>query len=105
MTNRKGETPQESAKSGHDNYMWVRQNSQKKSKRESIYFINDNILWGPILPRDALVLAMDINGMIVCWVLMNTDNSVNILYYDTFPKLGLDKGQLKVIKTPLADFT
>lgn len=42
----------------------------------------------PIPHKDALVVAMDISGMVVRSVLMDIGNSVNVLYYDTFTKLG-----------------
>lgn len=42
--------------------------------------------------------------MVARQVLVNTSNIVNILYYDTFVKLGIEKDQLRQIITPLLEF-
>ncbi|XP_019167196.1 PREDICTED: uncharacterized protein LOC109162945 [Ipomoea nil] len=48
---------------------------------------------------------MDINDMIVHRILADTGSSVNVMYYDAFTKLGLPRGQLKEVRTPLSGFT
>ncbi|VFQ66352.1 unnamed protein product [Cuscuta campestris] len=48
---------------------------------------------------------MDINGVDVAQVLVDTANSVNILYLETFQKLRLCHTQLEPLKTPLSGFT
>lgn len=68
------------------------ESSLKMSKIEPIYFIDEDFLRRLMHHRDALVVALDINEMVVCWVLVDTDNSVNVLYYDTFTKMGLERG-------------
>ncbi|XP_031115827.1 uncharacterized protein LOC116019677 [Ipomoea triloba] len=41
--------------------------------------------------RDALVITLDINNTIVHGVLVDIGSSVNVMYYDTFTKLGLSR--------------
>ncbi|VFQ67007.1 unnamed protein product [Cuscuta campestris] len=48
---------------------------------------------------------MDINGVDVARVLVDTGSSVNILYLETFQKLRLCRTQLEPLKTPLSGFT
>ncbi|VFQ85915.1 unnamed protein product [Cuscuta campestris] len=52
-----------------------------------------------------LVITMDINGVDVARVLVDTGSSVNILYLETFQKLRLCRTQLEPLKTPLSGFT
>lgn len=74
--------------------------SYKKAKREPICFTNDDLPRGPTSHNDALVITMDIKGMVVCQVFVDTCNSVNILYNDLFFKLDMKNDQLRIIKTP-----
>ncbi|VFQ87976.1 unnamed protein product, partial [Cuscuta campestris] len=55
--------------------------------------------------NDPLVITMDINGVDVARVLVDTGSSVNILYLETFQKLRLCRTQLEPLKTPLSGFT
>ncbi|XP_019171076.1 PREDICTED: uncharacterized protein LOC109166638 [Ipomoea nil] len=48
---------------------------------------------------------MDVNGVVVRRILVDTGSSVNILHLETFTKLGLARERLTPIKTPLAGFT
>lgn len=42
---------------------------------------------------------MDINDMVMRWVLVDTSSN------DTFTRLGLERGQLKAVRTLLVGFT
>ncbi|XP_019195711.1 PREDICTED: uncharacterized protein LOC109189555 [Ipomoea nil] len=44
------------------------------------------------------------NGVVVRRILVNTGSSVNVLYLETFTKMGLTREQLNPVKTPLAGF-
>ncbi|VFQ68476.1 unnamed protein product [Cuscuta campestris] len=55
--------------------------------------------------NDPLVITMDIDGVDVARVLVDTGSSVNILYLETFQKLRLCRTQLEPLKTPLSGFT
>ncbi|XP_019189544.1 PREDICTED: uncharacterized protein LOC109183972 [Ipomoea nil] len=48
---------------------------------------------------------MDVNGVVVQRILVDTESSVNVLYLETFTKMGLTREQLNPFKTPLAGFT
>ncbi|XP_019178365.1 PREDICTED: uncharacterized protein LOC109173578 [Ipomoea nil] len=48
---------------------------------------------------------MDINGVVVRRILVDTGSSVNVLYLETFIKMGMTREQLSPVKTPLAGFT
>lgn len=76
----------------------------ERSKKEHVFFINDDLPRGPTPHRDAIVISMDIGGTVVRQVLMDTGISVNVLYVDTFRKLGLKKEMLRPINTPLSGF-
>ncbi|XP_031111915.1 uncharacterized protein LOC116015888 [Ipomoea triloba] len=83
----------------------VRQPHEKKPRREPITFTDDDLPDGPLPHRDALVITLDINNVIVHRVLVDTGSSVNVIYYDTFTKLGLSRKQLTQVRTPLSGFT
>ncbi|XP_019196110.1 PREDICTED: uncharacterized protein LOC109189932 [Ipomoea nil] len=68
---------------------------EKKSKREPITFTDADLPDGPLPHRDALVVKLDINNVVVHRVLVDTGSSVNVMYYDTFTQLGLLRGQLE----------
>ncbi|XP_019149861.1 PREDICTED: uncharacterized protein LOC109146664 [Ipomoea nil] len=77
---------------------------EKKPKREPITFTDADLPDGPLPHRDALVVKLDINNVVVHRVLVDTGSSVNVMYYDTFTQLGLSRGQLEPIRTPLSGF-
>ncbi|XP_031097184.1 uncharacterized protein LOC116001447 [Ipomoea triloba] len=83
----------------------VRQPHEKKPRREPITFTDDDLPDGPLPHRDALAITLDINNVIVHRVLVDTGSSVNVMYYDTFTKLGLSRKQLTQVRTPLSGFT
>ncbi|XP_019194731.1 PREDICTED: uncharacterized protein LOC109188529 [Ipomoea nil] len=60
---------------------------------------------GPAPHRHALVIAMDIQGLVTRRVLVDTGSSVNVLYWEAFQKLGLAREQMRPVRTPLAGFT
>ncbi|XP_019161016.1 PREDICTED: uncharacterized protein LOC109157619 [Ipomoea nil] len=61
--------------------------------------------YGPLPHRDALVVKLDINNVVVHRVLVDTGSSVIVMYYDTFTQLGLSRGQLEQVRSPLSGFT
>ncbi|XP_019155109.1 PREDICTED: uncharacterized protein LOC109151973 [Ipomoea nil] len=78
---------------------------EKKPKRETITFTDADLPDGPLPHRDSLVVKLDINNVVVHWVLVDTGSLVNVMYYDTFTQLGLSRGQLEPVRTPLSGFT
>ncbi|XP_019189993.1 PREDICTED: uncharacterized protein LOC109184447 [Ipomoea nil] len=78
---------------------------EKKLQRESITFTDDDLPDGPLPHRDALVIKLDVNNVVVHRVLVDTGSSVNVMYYDTFVQLGLPRDQLEQVRTPLSGFT
>ncbi|XP_019167690.1 PREDICTED: uncharacterized protein LOC109163402 [Ipomoea nil] len=102
-----GDTPTERKKWSRQLYVGevVSLPKGKKQRREAITFSDEDLPEGPLPHRDALVIKMDINDMIVHRILVDTGSSVNVMYYDAFTKLGLPRGQLKEVRTPLSGFT
>ncbi|XP_019158822.1 PREDICTED: uncharacterized protein LOC109155651 [Ipomoea nil] len=85
--------------------VYGREENSKKICREPITFTDRDLPTGETPHRDALVIAMDINGVVVRRILVDTGSSVNVLYLETFDKMGLTREQLNPVKTPLAGFT
>lgn len=71
----------------------------KKAYREPIIFTNDDLPRGPTPHRDALVIVIDVQGMEVRRILVDTSNSVNVLYLATYKKLGLPMERLRQVRT------
>ncbi|XP_019183802.1 PREDICTED: uncharacterized protein LOC109178721 [Ipomoea nil] len=86
------------------NSLWSRRELQKDMP-EPIVFPNKDLPAGETPHRDALVIAMDINGVVVRRILVDTGSSVNVLNLETFTKMGLTREQLRPVNTPLAGFT
>ncbi|VFR02697.1 unnamed protein product [Cuscuta campestris] len=78
---------------------------RKQTRREPIVFTDQDLPATGEDHNDPLVITMDINGVDVAWVLVDTSSSVNILYLETFQKLRLCRTQLDPLKTPLSGFT
>ncbi|VFQ79071.1 unnamed protein product [Cuscuta campestris] len=78
---------------------------RKHTRRESIVFTDRDLPPTGEDHNDPLVITMDINGVDVAQVLVDTGSSVNILYLETFQKLRLCRTQLEPLKTPLSGFT
>ncbi|VFR00417.1 unnamed protein product [Cuscuta campestris] len=78
---------------------------RKHTRREPIVFTDRDLPPTGEDHNDPLVITMDINGVDVARVLVDTGNSVNILYLQTFQKLRLCRTQLEPLKTPLSGFT
>ncbi|VFR01737.1 unnamed protein product [Cuscuta campestris] len=78
---------------------------RKYPKREPIVFTDRDLPPTGEDHNDPLVITMDINGVDVARVLVDTGTSVNILYLETFRKLRLCRTQLEPLKTPLSGFT
>ncbi|XP_019162234.1 PREDICTED: uncharacterized protein LOC109158509 [Ipomoea nil] len=85
--------------------VYGREENSKKTCREPIVFTDKDLPAGETPHRDALVIAMDINGVVVRRILVDTGSSVNVLYLETFTKMGLTREQLRPVNTPLAGFT
>ncbi|XP_019179294.1 PREDICTED: uncharacterized protein LOC109174517 [Ipomoea nil] len=85
--------------------VYEREESSKKACREPITFTDKDLPAGETPHRDALVIAMDVNGVVVQRILVDTRSSVNVLYLETFTKMELTREQLNPVKTPLAGFT
>ncbi|VFQ78636.1 unnamed protein product [Cuscuta campestris] len=77
----------------------------KHTRREPIVFTDRDLPPTGEDHNDPLVITMDINGVDVARVLVDTGSSVNILYLETFQKLRLCRTQLEPLKTPLSGFT
>ncbi|VFQ88657.1 unnamed protein product [Cuscuta campestris] len=77
----------------------------KHTRREPIVFTDRDLPPTGEDHNDPLVITMNINGVDVARVLVDTGSSVNILYLETFQKLRLCRTQLEPLKTPLSGFT
>ncbi|VFQ80576.1 unnamed protein product [Cuscuta campestris] len=77
----------------------------KLGRREQIQFTKKDLPDTPSPHRDALVVRMEINNAIVHRTLVDTGSSVNIMYEKTFHDLGLDRKDLRPVRTPLSGFT
>ncbi|XP_019197081.1 PREDICTED: uncharacterized protein LOC109190936 [Ipomoea nil] len=77
----------------------------KRPRREPIWFSDNDLPARETTPKDALVVAMVVNGVCVKRVLVDTGSSVNVMYHDVFVKLGLSEDQLRPVRTPLTGFT
>ncbi|VFQ98448.1 unnamed protein product [Cuscuta campestris] len=77
----------------------------KRKKKEPLVFTDED--YPPVLSphRDALVIKVEINNVVVHPTLVDTGSSVNIMYSNTFKELGLSRSDLKPIRTPLSGFT
>ncbi|VFQ84434.1 unnamed protein product [Cuscuta campestris] len=78
---------------------------RKHTRREPIVFTDRDLPPTGEDHNDPLVITMDINGVDVARVLVDTGSSVNILYLETFQKLRLCRTQLEPLETPLSGFT
>ncbi|VFQ97264.1 unnamed protein product [Cuscuta campestris] len=78
---------------------------RKHTIREPIAFTDRDLPPTGEDHNDPLVITMDINGVDIARVLVDTGSSVNILYLETFQKLRLCRTQLEPLKTPLSGFT
>ncbi|VFQ72898.1 unnamed protein product [Cuscuta campestris] len=74
---------------------------RRNNRREPIVFSDRDLPPTGEDHNDPLVITMDINGVDVARVLVDTGSSVNILYLETFQKLRLCRTQLEPLKTPL----
>ncbi|XP_031115825.1 uncharacterized protein LOC116019673 [Ipomoea triloba] len=77
----------------------------KRGRRDPIIFSDDDLPDGPTPHRDAILIVMDVNGATVRRVFVDTGSSVNVMYLETFTKLGLTKENLHQVRTPLVGFT
>ncbi|XP_019160669.1 PREDICTED: uncharacterized protein LOC109157215 [Ipomoea nil] len=68
---------------------------EKKPKREPITFTDADLPNRPLPHRDAVVVKLDINNVVVHRVLVDTGSSVNVMYYDTFTQPGSRGTQLR----------
>ncbi|VFQ61181.1 unnamed protein product [Cuscuta campestris] len=77
---------------------------KRKKKKPPIFTDED---YPPVLSphRDALVIRVEINNVVVHRTLVDTGSSVNVMYNNTFKELGLSRSDLKPIHTPLSGFT
>ncbi|VFQ83572.1 unnamed protein product [Cuscuta campestris] len=77
----------------------------KQARREPITFIDRDLPATGEDHNDPLVITMDMGGVDVSRVLVDTGSSVNVLYLDAFEKLKLCRTRLEPLKTPLSGFT
>ncbi|VFQ88365.1 unnamed protein product, partial [Cuscuta campestris] len=77
----------------------------KHGRREQIQFTEKDLPNTPSPHRDALVVKLEINNAILHRTLVDTGSSVNIMYEKTFQDLGLDRKDLRPVRTPLSGFT
>ncbi|VFQ98405.1 unnamed protein product [Cuscuta campestris] len=77
----------------------------KLGRREQIQFMEKDLPNTPSPHRDALVVKIEINDAIVHRTLVDTGSSVNIMYEKTFQDLGLNRKDLRPVRTPLSGFT
>ncbi|VFQ79186.1 unnamed protein product [Cuscuta campestris] len=77
----------------------------KQARREPITFTDRDLPATGEDHNDPLVITMDMGGVDVSRVLVDTGSSVNVLYLDAFKKLKLCRTRLEPLKTPLSGFT
>ncbi|VFQ70735.1 unnamed protein product [Cuscuta campestris] len=77
----------------------------KQARREPITFTDRDLPATGEDHNDPLVITMDMGGVDVSRVLVDTGSSVNVLYLDAFEKLKLCRTRLEPLKTPLSRFT
>ncbi|VFQ84395.1 unnamed protein product [Cuscuta campestris] len=77
----------------------------KRKKKEPLIFTDEDYPLVLSPHRDALVVKIEINNVVVHRTLVDTGSSVNNMYNNTFKELGLSRGDLKPICTPLLGFT
>ncbi|VFQ96219.1 unnamed protein product [Cuscuta campestris] len=77
----------------------------KQGRREPITFTDRDLPATGEDHNDPLVITMDMGGVDVSQVLVDTGSSVNVLYLDAFEKLKLCRTRLEPLKTPLSGFT
>ncbi|VFQ86173.1 unnamed protein product [Cuscuta campestris] len=77
----------------------------KLGRREQIQFTEKDLPNTPSPHRDALVVKIEINDAIVHRTLVDTGSLVNIMYEKTFQDLGLNRKDLRPVRTPLSGFT
>ncbi|VFQ64024.1 unnamed protein product [Cuscuta campestris] len=77
----------------------------KRKKKDPLIFTDED--YPPVLSphRDAMVIKVEINNVVVHRTLVDTGSSVNVMYSNTFKELGLSRSDLKPIHTPLSGFT
>ncbi|VFQ98648.1 unnamed protein product [Cuscuta campestris] len=78
---------------------------RKQTRRESITFTDRDLPATGEDHNDPLVITMDMGGVDVSRVLVDTGSSVNILYLEAFEKLKLCRTRLEPLKTPVSGFT
>ncbi|VFQ73357.1 unnamed protein product [Cuscuta campestris] len=76
----------------------------KQARREPITFTDRDLPATGEDHNDPLVITMDMGGVDVSRVLVDTGSSVNVLYLDAFEKLKLCRTRLELLKTPLSGF-
>ncbi|VFQ76206.1 unnamed protein product [Cuscuta campestris] len=77
----------------------------KRKKKEPLIFTDEDYPQVLSPHRDALVIRVEINNVVVHRTLVDTGSSVNVMYSNTFKELGLSRSDLKPIHTPLSGFT
>ncbi|VFQ82147.1 unnamed protein product [Cuscuta campestris] len=77
----------------------------KLRRREQIQFTEKDLPNTPSPHRDALVMKIEINDATVHRTLVDTGSSFNIMYEKTFQDLGLNRKDLRPVRTPLSGFT
>ncbi|XP_031101853.1 uncharacterized protein LOC116005756 [Ipomoea triloba] len=80
-------------------------NPEKKPKLEPIVFTDRDMPYAADCATEALVVTIDINGVDVQRVMVDTGLSVNVMYLDVSQKLQLDRSELTAVRTPLFGFT
>ena len=53
---------------------------------------------------DALVIRLDVGGCELSQVMIDTESSADVLFYDAFKRMGFTKALLKQERTPLIGF-
>ncbi|VFQ82088.1 unnamed protein product [Cuscuta campestris] len=77
----------------------------KLGRREQIQFMEKDLPNTPSPHRDALVMQIEINVVIVHRTLVDMGSSVNVMYEKTFQDLGLNRKDLRPVRTSLSGFT
>lgn len=88
------------------NVLLLEERLQKSSQKEceDIVFTESDACWVHHPHQDALVVTTKVGNSSMHQIMINNDSAVNILYINTFQKMGFTDCDVKSMTTPLYGF-